>query len=217
MRTKAKLAILNAPPDSPENVWAHGHNPKRSNRRSCDRCYGLKIQCRFQPQVVGCSRCEVIGAPCKTERLLPRRGRRPGAGSWGSTGLLCVWETNGKPVQVEDISRKGPRHVRRGISQSIVSMKGAETQPNFTVIRILHAKYSQEQLRGLQDENPAWFYATNDIYMLGPSFVDNVGLITTQIAYKSALVVSSAMPMVPVVASVVCLIEELLRSLRDRF
>ncbi|KAL4819350.1 hypothetical protein BDW67DRAFT_194214 [Aspergillus spinulosporus] len=49
------------------------------NRRSCDRCYRIKVKCQLgrNPEASTCRRCERLGHKCQTLRKIRPPGRRP--------------------------------------------------------------------------------------------------------------------------------------------
>ncbi|KAL4751576.1 hypothetical protein BDW72DRAFT_90383 [Aspergillus terricola var. indicus] len=61
------------------------------NRRSCDRCYTIKVKC--QPgrnrEAATCRRCERLGHKCQTLRKIRPPGRRPQTTSTSSPPITC--------------------------------------------------------------------------------------------------------------------------------
>ncbi|KAL4980436.1 hypothetical protein BDW66DRAFT_166559 [Aspergillus desertorum] len=60
------------------------------NRRSCDRCYTIKVKCQpgRHPEASTCRRCERLGHKCQTLRKIRPPGRRPKTISTSSPSII---------------------------------------------------------------------------------------------------------------------------------
>lgn len=158
-----------------------------ANRRACDRCYKKKERCTYEPHAGKCIHCVQSNFPCTNLRSRNRPGRRPKATAFGEHGSLHVWDS-GSSSTIE--SRNA--HASRKSSPTSSSETDNEVVPGHSVVRrdlvrcprhyqreqsfsslwCRELGVSMELLFDVQSSSLEFFYATNDIFMLGPGFAD---------------------------------------------
>ncbi|KIW92612.1 uncharacterized protein Z519_06459 [Cladophialophora bantiana CBS 173.52] len=179
-----------------------------ATRRSCDRCYKKKERCTFEPHTGKCTQCVQSNSPCTSLRSRNRPGRKPKATAFGKYGSLHVWDAAGgsntqshkldacpTPSSTSSLtsSQKSPDEIDNE-AESSRTFEGGELVPGprhyqreegFSVLWRRELGISLEQLYDLQNSSLEFFYATNDIFMLGPGFADQF-LTTLRQCYEFA-------------------------------
>jgi hypothetical protein len=158
-----------------------------ANRRACDRCYKKKERCAYEPHAGKCIQCVQSNFPCTNLRSRNRPGRRPKATAFGEHGSLHVWDS-GSGSAIERLNA----HASRKLSSPSSSETDNEVESDHSVVKgdlVRFPRHYQrdqsfsslwcrelgvsiEQLYDIQSSSLEFFYATNDVFMLGPGFAD---------------------------------------------
>lgn len=137
---------------------------KKYRRRACDRCYKYKEKCNFEEQAEICTQCERSASTCTTFRSHLRQGRRPKIKPLGPKGSVQIWDIGGTSIGTSS-------------RQSLVRTQTQTSQPSSSSIHhIPTSTIYQYHITSM--DHPFYsgpgvlegFYATYNLFMLGPSF-----------------------------------------------